>query len=137
MSKFDVERLRQSNTMTFAGLAVAISELVEDAADEIERLAAMVAPLPKCWRLVDGKLIQDVLLMPGVRVYFRGMATPSEIRSEVIDRLTWTWKGMWLEWQDSPPNPGREPHDCYSTREAAEAAIEQDETELIEKARDA
>jgi len=32
---------------------------------KIERLQAIIDKLPKCWRLQDGKLVQDVPVVPG------------------------------------------------------------------------
>lgn len=40
-----------------------------EAADELTRLRAIVAALPKCYRLVDGKPVQDCAVVPGMMVY--------------------------------------------------------------------
>lgn len=96
MSGFDVERLRQSTP-----LDLVFGGLLEDAADEIERLRNFLDKLPKT--------ADDVPVVPCMDLWqlsFRGEPIPynrnvgmfnSDIRSAF--------------------------RDCYSTREAAEAAI--------------
>ena len=36
---------------------------------KVARLQAIVDKLPKCWRLVEGKLVQDVPVVPGMVLY--------------------------------------------------------------------
>jgi hypothetical protein len=44
---------------------------MQEAADEIERLRAIVDKLPKCWRLNEqGELVQDEPVYPGMNVVF-------------------------------------------------------------------
>ena len=39
------------------------------AASGLEAAEAIVDALPKCWRLVDGELVQDCPVVPGMRVW--------------------------------------------------------------------
>ena len=40
------------------------------ACKKIEQLQEIVDKLPKCWRLVDGELVQDVPVVPGMAVHY-------------------------------------------------------------------
>ena len=66
---------------------------------ENKRLQAIVVTLPKCWRLVDGKRVQDVAVVPGMTVWL-------EDRGEIV---------CVSYWSDIPAS------ECSDTREAAEA----------------
>jgi len=90
------------------------SELV-DARAEIEQLRAIVAKLPKCWRLVDGKRVQDVPVVVEMKVWvkYRNSKTPFPITVDAVER-----GGGIRSWRI-----GRWPvSECYDTQEAAEAA---------------
>ncbi len=108
LEQMKAEARRDNWHVTFVGSDV--RQLIS----EIERLQAIVDKLP---RTADGAPVA-----PGMDVYFCGMDDPRSMRTETIDSVAWTWKGVWLCWRDSPLKPGRMPSDCYSTREAAEAA---------------
>lgn len=69
-------RLRDS----LCGLDESRAKLALEAADEIERLQAIVDTLPKCWGLTDGVLVKDVPVVPGMDVWVSGAgASGSEL----------------------------------------------------------
>lgn len=39
--------------------------------DEVKRLRSIVATLPKCWRLVDGKPVQDCPVVLGMKAWLK------------------------------------------------------------------
>lgn len=64
------EHADSSNEIPQHGNPQAWLNLYREAADEIERLRAIVDKLPKCWRLdEDGKLVQDAPVVPGVEAW--------------------------------------------------------------------
>ncbi len=90
-----------------------------EAADEIERLQATVDKLPKCWRLLDGKLVQDVSVTPGMTIWRLWPA--GEYVSQRISQL----HGPFPVSREVIGDCNLHNHpavECYSTREAAEAA---------------
>ena len=82
-----------------------------------ERLQAIVDKLPKCWRLKDGKLVQDVPVVPGMDVWIclgHGHSVQMLVVGVLIDnRVTLMFH--------SKHRTVEQAADCYSTREAAEA----------------
>ncbi len=83
-------------------------EEVRQALDEISRLRAIVAKLPKCWRLTDnGDLAQDRPVTPGMEIVFLGQW----YRAEPIDN------GRILIGRDS----SLAAEDCADSIEAGEA----------------
>lgn len=73
---------------------------------ENDRLQATVDKLPKCWGLKDGKLVQDVPVVPSVdNVYERRHVNPDRTLVVMPVRLINCHHAS----------------SCYSTREAAEA----------------
>lgn len=104
----------------------------EPYSDQIRNLKAIVDGLPKCWRLNDaGELVQDAPVTPGMIVY--------HIFGEGIQQSTKEARYC----QDWRPDSSKGEHvhlavfgigfgvgvpvsDCYSTREAAQAAKEKD-----------
>ncbi len=139
----DIDGLRAANT----GKEGVWAHAYEDDWWPCQRKAAeehaIVGKLPKCWRLVDGKLVQDVPVVLGMDLF-----------------------GLAVEWYGdhyaiSEDDDGRIYHDhvdsiehdahnpcgaivglgssgefwanyCYSTSEAAEAALKQQQTESTE-----
>ena len=94
---------------------------------EIKRLQVIVDKLPKCWRLDDdGKLVQDVPVVPGMRVWINkgtrfceGPGILSESRSMWTVRYVGT---ITIAIVLKDLSAYVRVSDCYSTREAAEAA---------------
>ena len=78
---------------------------------KLERLQGIVDKLPKCWRLKDGKLVQDVLVLPEMTIWYD---SPLGVVSEVLD-----------DWGDVVSVVYDYTFEIYSTREAAEAAKEE------------
>ncbi len=98
---------------------VANARLIEAAPDlltEVERLRAIVAKLPKCWRFNEGELVQDWPVVPGMVVFYRhpkGEIYPHRVGLNLGE----TWCN-----RDSNNQPVRTSvADCANTREAAEA----------------
>jgi hypothetical protein len=79
-----------------------------------DRLAAIVAKLPKCWRLVDGKLVQDEPVYIGKTLWYLGLHNYPV--SFVVYALAPLFAGdddrLWIGLRD-----------CCASREAAEAAL--------------
>ncbi len=87
--------------------------------NEVITLRAIVAKLPKCWRLVDGKRVQDVPVGLGMVVWWicNGIAWRGRVLGIEEHRLRVMSK-------DSPNGPCRSApavNFCCDTREAAEA----------------
>jgi hypothetical protein len=75
---------------------------------EIERLRTIVDRLPKCWRLNEsGELVQDVPMVPGLRVWIKFGGKITEAIHDGTNGLKSYWGNADL---------------CYSSLEAAEAA---------------
>jgi hypothetical protein len=91
-------------------------------ATEVERLQAIVAKLPKCWRLNDaGQLVQDVPMVPNMGVFVQSRRSPASPRYHVLRVF-----GNGVSVSCFPGEPKDViPEDCYDTREAAEAEKEE------------
>ncbi len=109
-------------------------------AAEIERLEAIVGKLPKCWRLNgSSKLVRDAPVTLGMAVYFtRTFHRPWPRAGEVARG---TANQVWLRDEDGLPfadvqHAGGSTmilvEELYSTREAARAAVKQNEPEDTE-----
>lgn len=94
--------------------------------DLVEPLLAIVDKLPQCWRLVDGQLVQDVPVLPGMTLWSVRIWDIKRIEVVSLDDLTSDWpatirmgasgeRGTLYRWHVQG---------CYSTLEAAEAATE-------------
>jgi len=88
---------------------------------EVKRLQAIVAKLPKCWRLVDGKLVQDVPMTPEMKVFVR--YDDDIVRGPFVVAGVYSKKVQWVS-PDSVGYVGARFSCCYDTQEAAEAAGE-------------
>ena len=93
---------------------VATDRVMSEAADEIERLQADVAKLPKT---KDG--VPIIPLMTVYRPDGSGSVKTIPVDTISLDNRVWYLQRFRV-------HLGR-PGDCYSTREAAEAAMEQDQ----------
>ncbi len=94
------------------GIDEADERLAHEAADEIERLQAIVDALPKCWRLTDGVLVKDVPVVPGMTIYY--LDGVGQIKQEYLG----SWRfvvAMACAWGG---------HDLYATEAAAQAALD-------------
>lgn len=95
------------------------------AADELERLWEIVDKLPKCWGLTDGKLVQNVPVVPGMTIWswWSDGEDPAEIYEDIVQHVETSPK---CEAETDPLvicAVGDAPlSECFSTREAAEAA---------------
>ncbi len=77
---------------------------------EVDRLKAIVDKIPTCWGLTDGKLLQDVPVVPGMTVYYE---------------IGGTIKGEYLEgWGDVVAFAYGWRHEIYATKAAAQAALD-------------
>ena len=96
---------------TLLNPAYRLREVGQTLADEVERLNAIVAKLQKCWRLNErGKLVQDVPLVPGMKV--------RSISGETFDVC-----GCRFRDDSSAPSEAYPDHrSLYLTDEAAQAA---------------
>ena len=98
------------------------------AADEIERLRAIVDKQPKCWRLNEqGELVQDVAIMPGMEVYVLLLLPNEQIeipRDTVVSVQWFGGKSTDNTIVNLQTYTSKLPFCLYSTREAAEAAKE-------------
>jgi hypothetical protein len=79
-----------------------------------DRLAAIVAKLPKCWALRDGKLVQDEPITPGMTVW--AIVRGDRIESDEVDSVA----GSGAVFDDWIVQSG----ELHATREAAEATID-------------
>lgn len=97
---------------------------------EIHRLTDMIGKLPKCWRLTDdGKLVQDELVLPGMVLWYHGMEMNERVEVVSLDNIESPWPATVLKEQfgkDLPITIRWAVCNCYSTREAAEAARNRD-----------
>ena len=93
---------------------------------EINRLTEMIDKLPKCWRLADnGELVQDVVVIPGMVLWYCGIGGLTRIEVLSLDNVESAWPAtvMRSECHQDQPNTYRwAVRNCYTTREAAEAA---------------
>ncbi len=102
---------------------VVIDKVLDGEAQQakIERLQAIVDRLPKCWRLNDaGELVQDVPVVPGMIVW--RVWSASEYLPCSISKLHYPAPVGPSAIMDSNLN-NHPAADCYSTIEAAEAAL--------------
>lgn len=93
---------------------------------EVEWLRAIVDKLPKCWRLVDGKLVQDCPVGTGMELFVvhEGKVYP------VHHYWIYDEGSCGVEIQIKVPSysdpvllSGFELNDCHNSREAAETAL--------------
>ena len=93
---------------------------------EIERLRVTVDKMPKCWGLKDGKLVQDVPVVPGMVVWRVWPDTAPECESICEEQVMATYEdGVKLRavyhsdghWETLIPLA-----ELFSTRKAAETA---------------
>jgi hypothetical protein len=92
-----------------------IAEAIRNMADTIRRVAldrdrlqAVINRLPKCWRLNEsGELVQDVPMVPGLRVWIKFGGKITETTHDGTDILKSFWSNAAM---------------CYSSLEAAEAS---------------
>ncbi len=103
------------------------AQVCEDAIIELDRLQAIVAKLPKCWRLVDGVLVTDCPVVPGMNAWVCGRYNPTP---EPVGILSTTLEGEDNDGVEVRDGDGREwfvgYENLYDTKEAAEAAREGD-----------
>jgi hypothetical protein len=64
---------------------------------EQESDKAIVAQLPTCWRLVDGKLVQDEPVVPGMKLY-----APNQLGNPDISETVASEVGDYSIWANSP-----------------------------------
>lgn len=84
--------------------------------EQIERLQAIAAKAPQCWRLNEaGELVQDCPVYVGMAIFYRTSETHL-IVEEVVGKIEIDDVGTWLEWGFRRGLPAEE---CYGTREAA------------------
>ena len=97
--------------------------IVNEALDAIESLQAVIAALPKCWRLNDaGERVQDVPVVPGMHIWFMWCGIPTEWD------VTGVHDGRYHYLNLSHATHGsvyRSAVSCYSTEAAARAAGEE------------
>ncbi len=105
-----------------------VSQVVGECLDEIESLQAVVKQLPKCWRLVDGKRVQDVPVVPGGKVY--GYAYGDRhIEAWRVRHISLTGSVYAELWEDPPIVITRLASEFSSTEAAARAAGESEEND--------
>ena len=94
--------------------------------NEIRRLTEMIIKLPKCWRLDDGGvLVQDVVVMPGMVLWSPGIGGLERIEVVSLEYPGSEWPATVLKDMDGGGKPDKYKwavRNCYTTREAAEAA---------------
>ena len=92
-------------------------KLVNEAADEIESQCKILDKLPKCWRFVAGKLVQDCPVVPGGTYYVHDNLEPREFSADSFCRDDDGWY--------FPTNCGCVSiQDCANSPEAAKALAE-------------
>ena len=113
------ERLATKLLMEAKGEIERLNAELREQTTRAEKADAIVAKLPKCWRLVDGKRVQDVPVGLGMVVWWicNGIAWRGRVLGIEEHRLRVMSK-------DSPNGPCRSApavNFCCDTREAAEA----------------
>jgi hypothetical protein len=105
----DLDELEEASAKRYAALDVLLADHA--------RLAAIVARLPKCWRLVGGELRQDepIDLMEDA---WLTDPSPHCVQLVTMDRM-----GIITTMFHGTPYRHVAPSDLYATREAAEHAI--------------
>ena len=84
-----VERVEGQDNLTLYGFGCVAREIEASRND----LRTIVAKLPKCWRLVDGKRVQDVPMVPKGRYRTQVQDPYEEDRDEwFVKEVIW-WKG--------------------------------------------
>lgn len=88
--------------------------------DRVAQLETVVDKLPRCWRLVDGKLVQDAIVLGGDEVWFYG---PDD---QLLHSIVWGVE-LWgpelrFYFGKNAVKERMEPGLCYKTKAAAEAA---------------
>ena len=64
---------------------------------EVADLRKIVAQLPQCWRLVNGELIQDEPVVPGMKLY-----APNQLGNPDISETVASEVGDYSIWANSP-----------------------------------
>ncbi len=82
---------------------------------EIARLQAIIDKLPKCWRLLDGKLVQDVPVMPGMKLLCNGDWWE-------VESISNTGAVRLADYRGGTRYLSVFGENCHNSREAAEAA---------------
>ena len=90
-----------------------------------QKLIDIIAKLPKCWRLVNGQLVQDVLIVAGMTAWYLTALAPQGIRESAVRSYECRIDGWWVWFTEQNY---RRPEDCYSSRESAETAIPKEAT---------
>lgn len=90
------------------------------------RLQPIVDKLPKCWRLVKGKLVQDAIVLPGMTLWDRQIGGIKQIEVVALQDLASSWPAT-IRMQASDYDRRVSTYcwhvqGCFLTREAAEAA---------------
>lgn len=93
--------------------------------DELAEANEIIDKLPKCRGLRDGKLVQDVPVVPGMIVYLVGVGA---VYGRSIDTIALD-NGQWRFYRFQVLIG--KPDECYDTREAAEFALSQVEQEKL------
>lgn len=92
---------------------------VEQLRARLAELEAVVATLPKCWRLVDGKLVCDKPVTPRMEVWFWNGFPDCRIEGpEKVTEITFDEHDPDAELEVNEESPCH----FYDSREAAEAA---------------
>lgn len=86
---------------------------------QVKEQAEVIDKLPKCWRLVDGKMVRDVPVVPGMQVWYYSINGYLKKRT-----VLWIRRSGNLMFHRKRL---RHSTGCYSTREAAEAALREKE----------
>jgi len=110
-----------------------LRDWVDSLKNELRKANKIIDALPKCWRLNDGELVQDVPVVPGMDFWLKrwfldhGVDAWRITGPDAVDRI------------QSDDNDGTftindtyGPHACYDSREAAEFALNQVNQEKTE-----
>lgn len=104
-----------------------VSEALSQKDSENARLQAIVDALPKCWRLKDGELVQDVPVVPGMRLWWPSLGGIRSMEVVSLGDLSSDWPATVRMAATSEPSASLyrwHVQGCYNTREAAEHAAE-------------
>ena len=92
---------------------------IRDLKAQLTQRDAVIDKLPKCWRLVDGALVKDCPVVPGMEVW-----SLSGEKHDIIEITCNSGKPLVWDFADSRLNIG----DYYSTEAAAAAARDKEGT---------
>lgn len=76
--------------------------------------------LPKCGRLVDGKLVFDVPMLPGMAIWIPGYGNGRQVVSGVEEKSIRYHVERWGGWRHERAGASR----CYETEAACQVAEE-------------